>query len=83
MDKKEQQQKILGKIEAMVDAWNCGNVKDAQKNYEYVMGWCESAGYDFSATLNTGLDRLIAQCVGIEDTAKYTKYIKGISNFEF
>ena len=83
MTKQEQQKKILSKIEAMVDAWNKGDVRASQGHYEYILGWCESAGYDFSATLNAGLDRLMAQCVGIEDTAKYTRYIKGISNFDF
>lgn len=83
MEKKAQQDLILNKIEAMVDAWNKGDIKSSQRQYEYIMGWCESAGYDFSATINAGLDRLISKCVGIEDTAKYTKYIKGISNFDF
>lgn len=78
MDKKEQQQKILGKIEAMVDAWNCGNVKEAQKNYEYIMGFCESAKYDFNETLNSGLHKLMQNCVGIQDTMKYVNYINGV-----
>ena len=83
MDKQEQQVQILSKIEAMVNAWNSGDIKESQKQYEYILGWCESAGYDFSATINGGINRLMAKCVGIEDTKKYTQYISGISNFHF
>jgi len=83
MNKQEQQTNILGKIEAMVDAWNRGDTKESQGHYEYILGWCESAGYDFCGTMNGGIDRLIALCVGIEDTKKYTKYLKGISNYDF
>ena len=66
-----------------VNAWNSGDIKESQKHYEYILGWCESAGYDFSATLNGGLNRLIAKCVGIEDTKKYTQYLNGTANFQF
>ena len=83
MSKQEQQAQILSKIEAMVGAWNSGDIKESQKHYEYILGWCESTGYDFSATINGGIDRLIAKCVGIEDTKKYTQYLSGVSNFHF
>ena len=83
MEKQEQQEQILSKIDAMVHAWNNGDIKESQKHYDYVLGWCESAGYDFSATINGGINRLLAKCVGIEDTKKYTQYINGTSNFHF
>ena len=78
MTKQEQQEKILNKIEAMVDAWASGNVKESQKNYEYIMGFCESAKYDFTETLNSGLHKLMQNCVGIQDTMKYVNYINGV-----
>ena len=78
MNKQEQQQKILDKIEAMVDAWACGNVKESQKAYEYIIGFCESANYDFTETLNAGLHKLMQKCVGVQDTMKYVNYINGV-----
>ena len=83
MDKQKQQEQILSKIDAMVSAWNSGDIEESQKHYDYILGWCESAGYEFSATINGGINRLLAKCVGIEDTKKYTQYINGTSNFHF
>ena len=62
----------------MVDAWTTGNIKESQKNYEYIMGFCESANYDFTETLNKGLSKLMQKCVGVQDTMKYVNYINGI-----
>lgn len=78
MDKQEKQVTILTKIEAMVDAWNQGDIAQSQKEYEYVMGWCESAGYDFGTTIKDGISLLQSRCVGVQDTAKYNRYLKGI-----
>ena len=78
MNRQEQQQKILNKIEAMVDAWAVGDIKEAQKNYKYIMGFCESANYDFTETLNKGLHKLMLNCVGIQDAMKYVNYINGV-----
>lgn len=78
MNKQEKQQKILSKIEAMVDAWASGDIKECQNNYEFIMGFCESAKYDFNETLNQGLHKLMKNCVGIQDTMKYVNYINGV-----
>jgi hypothetical protein len=78
MNKQEQQQLILNKIEAMVNNWAIGDVKESQKNYEYIIGFCESANYDFTETLNIGLHKLMQKCVGIQDTMKYVNYINGV-----
>ena len=43
MNKQEQQQQILNKIEDMVNAWNSGDIKESQKHYDYILGWCETA----------------------------------------
>lgn len=76
--KQEAQKKILDKIEKMVDCWNSGNLAECQKHYEYILGFCDSAKYDFTETLNSGLHKLMLKCVGIQDTQKYVKYINGV-----
>lgn len=76
--KQEQQAKILSKIEAMVEAWYNGDIKQSQKEYEYIRGFCESANYDFTKTIEDGIKKLLNRCVGVQDTLKYNNYLNGV-----
>lgn len=74
----QHKQTLLKRLESMVDNWDKGDVKASQKDYEYMMGYCESANIDFNNLIYGGIKYLKSQCVGIQDTAKYIRYIKGI-----
>lgn len=70
-------QTLLKKLESMVDNWNKGDILASQKDYQYMLGYCESANIDFNNLIEGGIKYLMRQCVGIQDTAKYNNYLKG------
>ena len=77
MKKEDMRKLFLSKVEEMVTAYNEGDVIQSQKCYEYLMGFCESSGTDFTCSLQDAISILKSQCVGVLDTAKYNCYMRG------
>jgi hypothetical protein len=73
----EIEMKLLARLESMAKAWAYGNVPQAQKDYDYIRGFCEGANLDFNNVLNGGLQYLLRRCVGIVDSAIYRGYMNG------
>lgn len=77
MKKEDMRKLFLSKVEELVTAYNEGGVLQSQKCYEYLMGFCESSGTDFTCSLQDAISILKSQCVGVLDTAIYDKYLRG------
>ena len=75
MKKEEMRRMFLSKVEEMVTLYNEGDIHRSQKCYEYLMGFCESIGTDFTCSLQDAISILKSQCVGVLDTAKYNNYV--------
>ena len=75
MKKEEMRRLFLSKVEEMVTLYNEGDIHRSQKCYEYLMGFCESSGIDFSHSLQDAIIILKSKCVGVLDTAKYNNYL--------
>ena len=48
MEAVNHKENLLKKLESMVDHWNKGDVESSQKDYQYMLGYCESANIDFN-----------------------------------
>ena len=77
MKKEEMRRLFLSKVEEMVTLYNEGDIHRSQKCYEYLMGFCESSGTDFTCSLQDAISILKSQGVGVLDTAKYNCYMRG------
>lgn len=77
MSEIEMKIKLLARLESMAKAWANGDVRQAQKDYDYVRGFCEGANLDFNNVLIGGLQYLLRRCVGTVDSAIYSGYLNG------
>lgn len=77
MSEIEMKIKLLARLESMAKAWANGDVRQAQKDYDYIRGFCEGANLDFNNVLIGGLQFLLRQCVGTVDSAIYSGYLNG------
>lgn len=77
MSEIEMKMKLIARLESMAKAWANGDVRQAQKDYDYVRGFCDGANLDFNNILVGGLQFLLRQCVGTVDTAIYNGYLNG------
>ena len=77
MKKEETRRVFISKVEEMVTLYNEGDIHRSQKCYEYLMGFCESSGADFTCSLQDAISILKSQSVGVLDTAKYNCYMRG------
>lgn len=75
----EMRVKLLARLEALAKAWAYGDVKLAQKEYQYIRGFCDGANLDFNNVLIGGMQFLLRQCIGISDSAIYCGYLNGQS----
>jgi len=62
---------IIAKVREIMSAQYSGNIKDAQGNYEWLMGWCEAKGYDFGTMYEGALRSCQKTACGMHDTAAY------------
>lgn len=51
MSEIEMKIKLLARLESMAKAWANGDVRQAQKDYDYIRGFCEGANLDFNNVL--------------------------------
>lgn len=77
MTKLEMKVILLTRLESLAKAWANGDVRQAQKDYDYVRGFCDGANLDFNNVLIGGMQCLLRQCVGILDRAVYSGYLNG------
>ena len=77
MSEIEMKIKLLARLESMAKAWANGDVRQAQKDYDYIRGFCEGANLDFNNVLTGGLQYLLRQCVRTVDSAIYSGYLNG------
>jgi hypothetical protein len=73
----EMKVKLLGHIDKIAKAWANGDVESSRREYEYVIGFCDGAGLDFSNVLMGGVQHLLIQAVSIVDVCVYNGYLNG------
>lgn len=74
----KQHQVVIETVEHLVNAYQDNDVKKQQKYYDYLRGYCDGLNANFNNALDGALDILQKECLGIEDTKKYKKFIQGM-----
>lgn len=60
---------IIVKVRKILSLQHDNRVSDAQKAYEYLHGWCDGKGVDFSNAYGGAVKFLQTTAVGLKDSA--------------
>jgi hypothetical protein len=69
--REDHKRKILDVVRDLCHAEAAGNIRKAQGRYDYLRGYCESAGVDFVNALEGAKRYLLKRACGILDSRAY------------
>lgn len=62
---------IVSKVREILLGQYAGRIVEAQNAYQWLMGWCDVKGYDFTASFEGARRNLVATACGTHDVAAY------------